>query len=828
MAELFATNRYPGDGVTTQFTIAFQGGFMDRTHVKAYIEDATTLERTDVTVTTGMFLSDSLIDLGVSAPIGSNMVLYRDTPKSGPLVDFEGGSRITEANLDKVARQAVLIGAEIYDATNLEAVSDLTAIANSIAATAAAIGTAAYDTFEGDGSTDLFPLASAPGVISNLWVYVDGLALVPDIDFTYVPGASEFTTTVPPANGADIVARYQPAALLVGNTDAAGVSFNPGGGAALTDVQLAIRMQYSGLVSVKGYPYYAKGDGITDDTTAIQNALTGAYAVYFPPGNYLVSASLILRSGNKLFGSGRHSTIITSAVLNASLFKTTASYVGFLYMGDMQLIGNGLTGGSGNGHALNLVDPAIGSGSYTPAQSMFERLYIRNFRGTDTRDNAATQINSAAVACVDGLGNVFRDISVENCGNGFFMHRTQNCRIFNPLVTGCQDWGLMSYDNENLVVYDGDINTCGVDGVTNATGAIETGMYTGNVLTARDEAFIMYGMKQKGAAGVAQTHAFVTTANIRDCWIRPDHIVDKDFIGILITNPIDVSIDGNVFSPTSGAPYSATRKIYNVSATVASTHNIAKMRVNNNTFRTQGGTLVGANVKLMGAAGATRMEGLEIVGNAFGTPQNTIGATTIDADVLFSTGTFKDCTIERNNHYASTATTVTAHYQLTAGTFVTTSNRLINNSFSSQAIGAIPGVYSGLTASRTSLYGTFTPVLEGISSAGVGTYSVQKGTYAREGKLMHISIALTWSAHTGTGSLRITGLPAAAKTDANIIQMFQCVASELTFTGTFIAAGVVSGASNLNLYTVASGAAIANIAMDTAGSLWITGTYEVE
>lgn len=116
---LFATNRFPGDGTTTQFEISFAGGYMDKSHVKAYIEDVETKVRTEITVTTGMFTGPFTLDLGVFAPVGSNMVLYRDTPKDAPLVDFVNGSRITEANLDKVAQQSVFIGAEIFDSTRV-------------------------------------------------------------------------------------------------------------------------------------------------------------------------------------------------------------------------------------------------------------------------------------------------------------------------------------------------------------------------------------------------------------------------------------------------------------------------------------------------------------------------------------------------------------------------------------------------------------------------------------------------------------------------------------------------------------------------------------
>jgi hypothetical protein len=47
----------------------------------------------------------------------------------------------------------------------------------------------------------------------------------------------------------------------------------------------------------------AIGDGAHDDTHAIRRALAAASEIFFPPGDYRVSSSLILNAGQKLFGS---------------------------------------------------------------------------------------------------------------------------------------------------------------------------------------------------------------------------------------------------------------------------------------------------------------------------------------------------------------------------------------------------------------------------------------------------------------------------------------------------------------------------------------------
>ena len=61
-------------------------------------------------------------------------------------------------------------------------------------------------------------------------------------------------------------------------------------------------------INVKNYG--AVGDGVTDDTTAIKNAIKSNYAVYFPNGEYIVSDTIFLQSKQKIIGEQRHNTII--------------------------------------------------------------------------------------------------------------------------------------------------------------------------------------------------------------------------------------------------------------------------------------------------------------------------------------------------------------------------------------------------------------------------------------------------------------------------------------------------------------------------------------
>ena len=121
---LYATNIFPGDNTTTQFELTFVGGYLDRDHVVAYIEDNLSKVQTPIDMGTVTWLGPYTIRLSAPAPIGQNVVVARQTPRE-PLVDFQGSSRITEANLDLAHRQGLFVAVESLDSANSEVVNQL-------------------------------------------------------------------------------------------------------------------------------------------------------------------------------------------------------------------------------------------------------------------------------------------------------------------------------------------------------------------------------------------------------------------------------------------------------------------------------------------------------------------------------------------------------------------------------------------------------------------------------------------------------------------------------------------------------------------------------
>jgi hypothetical protein len=75
-----------------------------------------------------------------------------------------------------------------------------------------------------------------------------------------------------------------------------------------------------GTIDVKKPPYNAKGDGVTDDRSAIQQAINDAPngKVFLPKGYYVISQPLVLKSNTKLFGVNQNfSNLVSTSAWSA-------------------------------------------------------------------------------------------------------------------------------------------------------------------------------------------------------------------------------------------------------------------------------------------------------------------------------------------------------------------------------------------------------------------------------------------------------------------------------------------------------------------------------
>ena len=123
--------------------------------------------------------------------------------------------------------------------------------------------------------------------------------------------------------------------------------------------------------------------------------------------------------------------------------------------------------------------------------------------------------------------------------------------------------------------------------------------------------------------------------------------------------------------------------------------------------------------------------------------------------------------------------------------------------------------------------GTFTPTIIGTTTVGTGTYSVNKGKFTRIGNKVHIEVGITVTAHTGTGSMRITGIPFTISADSGYAATSLVDYANLTITGIpYVVAA--PGASSIWLIAMGtSGGTPIGLAMDTSFVLAFSMTYSV-
>lgn len=155
---------------------------------------------------------------------------------------------------------------------------------------------------------------------------------------------------------------------------------------ALLNRTAALKLRTDEVVSVKQFG--ATGDGVADDTAEIQSALSsGAGAVFFPPGVYLISTPLVVPGAVVVVGAGPVATrVIVATDIDVFRVDIGTGYKYFNTFREMSIEYTGVSAPS-TGSAIRYYD-STGLQLYGGTHGTFRDLIIKNNKYGITFDRA--------------------------------------------------------------------------------------------------------------------------------------------------------------------------------------------------------------------------------------------------------------------------------------------------------------------------------------------------------------------------------------------------------------------------------------------------------
>lgn len=399
ISEVVAAGRYTGNGVTASFVYPFL--VTNQGHLAVYVDDELKVVGTHYTVSGVGNATGSVTFFAGSIPaIGAKVTILRDQPleQTSDYVLNEGfPSARVEQDLDKLAMQAQMIDERIKRAVKFSRHSALTDIDFPEPETGkylrAKVG--GFELVELTNSAVVDLVAGDVKVVSN---YASFAAAVTAIGATvttlYVNQAVTASTAITTPTTLHIV--------VIGSG-----SFTKSGSGTLTfngPVEAPLKQVFSGFAagdvtfgagSIKSaYPQWwgAKGDGTTDDTTAITAATASYGHVSFVVGKYRTTAKISMAKATTLEGMGASSGSSVNATtsiiyhdFNGDLFEFTGTSGdnlagaggGIKDLVLMQRFGNGLAAA---GRAIVV---KATSDTHFPSWLRFENVQIERDTGKD-------------------------------------------------------------------------------------------------------------------------------------------------------------------------------------------------------------------------------------------------------------------------------------------------------------------------------------------------------------------------------------------------------------------------------------------------------------
>jgi hypothetical protein len=251
---------------------------------------------------------------------------------------------------------------------------------------------------------------------------------------------------------------------------------------------------YSGSVSVKWFG--VKGDGVTDDTVAIQNALDNSTITYIPTGVYIISSTLNVNCS--LFGDGMSSSVFKATAdidavsiedsLDFSTFRNFGVYTEVSSTKSGIVLGNDTHNNQfeniyivGFNYGLNKLDTSNVWMTYFVNVRVGDCAVGFRFDVTGAANHTTLSFKNCYVAgCSTGfyLWNVY-DLSMEACGvdvgtqHGFYLGYIQGGNI----VSSHFETFNFGADPDQSLIYLWNCNGLNIDGITSGNNTASLQYY---------------------------------------------------------------------------------------------------------------------------------------------------------------------------------------------------------------------------------------------------------------------------------------------------------------------------------------------------------------
>lgn len=168
----------------------------------------------------------------------------------------------------------------------------------------------------------------------------------------------------------------------------------------------------------------ATGDGVTDDTAAIQatvDAIPAAGGVlYLPTGGYKLTSDILLKTGVTVQGDGSNATVLTQTATNKNGLTLSGDGPRYVSIRNLKLTGPS----SGTGHGIQLTTTT----ATAVASCDLTSLFISGFGGNGVE--TSTLITS-----------VFSDVRVQGCTHGFHLVSGTSVSLISCYANGCSQIG---------------------------------------------------------------------------------------------------------------------------------------------------------------------------------------------------------------------------------------------------------------------------------------------------------------------------------------------------------------------------------------------------